>query len=486
MQQAATEKKELLLLFGSSDGSPKTVRLAKALREAGLPTGALAEKYIPVVIDFPHTSSAGNNVLDRGQNLELARDYGIENTAELPVIVLADAKGRPYAVEREWANGYDDIAANLEKLAAGKELRDEMLTNAMSDDLDKKVAGAVAAVKWIVERKLVWNYREEIHNWFEVVEKQDADNAQGKLEVILEAEIFTRLRKLNPGDNVAIANTLGVLDAFLKKKKFQDPDRGAKLHLIAGQILMQSNDQEQGMAHLEKASTYEPKNRDLRERMAGLKNAMQNKDVLGNGTGFVIAEGGYLLTNRHVVEGPGKLAVRLPNVKEPLLAKVIKIDDELDIALVKIDFPESVKPRPLPVSASEVRLSMGVSAYGFPSASTLGENLKATTGTVSSLPNESTNGMITLDVLINPGNSGGPLCDKRGNVVGMVTAKTSNGVSQDSYGLAIKAASLSTFLKSHLPAGSTLSAPSTQKETEDWADVTEQVQESVFLLLKIR
>lgn len=415
-----------------------------------------------------------------------SRDYGIEDTAELPVVVLTDENGLPYAVERKWAEGFDDIAANLTKLADGKSARDEMLATARGEEIDAKVKGAVAAVKWIVERKLIWNYREDIHDWFQAVEKQDPNNAQGNFEVILEAEILTRLRTLNPGDNVAVADSLGVMDSFLKKRKFQDPDRGAKMHLLAGQILMAANDQEQGMMHLEKASTYEPKNRELREKMAGLKKAMENKDVLGNGTGFVIAPGGYLLTNRHVVEGPGKLAVRLPKVKEPYPAKIIKIDDELDIALVKIDFPENVKPRPLPISNTEVRLSMGVSAYGFPAASTLGETLKATTGTVSSLPNENTMDMITLDVLINPGNSGGPLCDKRGNVVGMVTAKTFNGFSQDSYGLAIKAASLKQFLQENLPEENSPPSPSTTAEKSDWADVTEQVQESVFLLLKVK
>ena len=258
------------------------------------------------------------------------------------------------------------------------------------------------------------------------------------------------------------------------------------MHLLAGSFLMQANDQEQGMAHLEKASTYEPKDRELRERMVGLKLAMENKDVLGNGTGFVVAEGGYLLTNRHVVEGPGKLAVRLPKVKEPLPAKIIKVDEDLDIALVKVEFPEDVKPVPLPIATTEVRLSMGVSAYGFPAASQLGETLKVTTGTVSSLPNQNTNGMITLDVLINPGNSGGPLCDKRGNVVGMVTAKTSNGFSQDSYGLALKASNLADFLKANLPGENMPPDPSAAAEKSDWADVTEQVQGSVFLLLKVK
>ena len=59
--------------------------------------------------------------------------------------------------------------------------------------------------------------------------------------------------------------------------------------------------------------------------------------------------------------------------------------------------------------------------------------------------------MIVLDVKINPGNSGGPLCDKRGFVVGMVSAKTRGSATFDSYGLAIKAKSLRDFLRTNLP-----------------------------------
>ena len=105
-----------------------------------------------------------------------------------------------------------------------------------------------------------------------------------------------------------------------------------------------------------------------------LRRRLSNTNVLGNGSGFVVAKDGYLLTNRHVVDGPGRLAVQVPGQSDPVEATVIAVDDELDIALVKAQFP-AFKPRPLPISPADVRLSVSVSAYGYPQ--TQGRSAKA-------------------------------------------------------------------------------------------------------------
>jgi hypothetical protein len=116
----------------------------------------------------------------------------------------------------------------------------------------------------------------------------------------------------------------------------------------------------------------------------------------------------------------------------------------------------------------------------------LGDALKATTGTVASLPTASTDKMLLLDLKVNPGNSGGPLIDKTGNVVGVVTAKTGTNALQDSYGLAIPAADVQLFLKVHLPADASFPMIVRKDELKNWAEVTKQVQSSVVMILKLR
>jgi serine protease Do len=82
-----------------------------------------------------------------------------------------------------------------------------------------------------------------------------------------------------------------------------------------------------------------------------------------------------------------------------------------------------------------------------------GHGLKLTKGGISALPEAATRNMLTLDVKINPGNSGGPLCDSRGNVIGIVSARTAFagnfGAPIESYGLAVGSQDIVTFLKAN-------------------------------------
>jgi len=142
----------------------------------------------------------------------------------------------------------------------------------------------------------------------------------------------------------------------------------------------------------------------------------QSMPVQGLGSGFIISADGYIITNRHVVNGADKITVRL-NDKREFPAKVIGSDAQSDIALLKIDAKDL--PTVTVGDAGSLKVGQWVFAIGAP----FGLERTATKGIVSalgrSLPNDTYVPFIQTDVPINPGNSGGPLFDLTGKVVGI-------------------------------------------------------------------
>ena len=159
-----------------------------------------------------------------------------------------------------------------------------------------------------------------------------------------------------------------------------------------------------------------------------------------SGSGFILTQDGYVVTNNHVVDGATSVTVKLYNGEE-YEAQIIGTDEMNDVALLKID-AESLQA--VTVGDSD-KLEVGdeVIAIGNP----LGElTFTMTAGFVSALDREiNTDGkpinMLQTDVAINSGNSGGPLFDMNGNVIGITTAKysgsSSSGASIEGIGFAI-------------------------------------------------
>lgn len=159
------------------------------------------------------------------------------------------------------------------------------------------------------------------------------------------------------------------------------------------------------------------------------------------GSGFVLTEDGYVVTNHHVVENATGVTVVLHDGAE-YTAKVIGSDSTNDVALLKIE--ENVTLQAVEVGSSgELNVGDQVVAIGNP----LGELTSTlTVGYVSAKERDvKTDGtvinMIQTDAAINSGNSGGPLFNSRGEVVGITTAKysgnSSSGASIEGIGFAI-------------------------------------------------
>jgi serine protease Do len=166
------------------------------------------------------------------------------------------------------------------------------------------------------------------------------------------------------------------------------------------------------------------------------------------GTGFLISEDGYIMTNNHVVEGADKINVILKDRRE-FSARIIGRDPTTDVAVIKIEgerFPALRMGDP-----EGTRVGEWVLAIGNP----LGLDFTVTAGIVSAKgrplpiiretlsqqgaenPGYAIESFIQTDAAINPGNSGGPLVNLRGEVVGVNSAIASNTGYSEGYGFAI-------------------------------------------------
>lgn len=153
------------------------------------------------------------------------------------------------------------------------------------------------------------------------------------------------------------------------------------------------------------------------------------------GSGFIISDDGYIITNNHVVGDAEKITVRLSD-KEEYEAKVIGSDEKTDLALIKISAKHTLTTVPLGKSG-DLQVGDWVIAIGNP----FGLEQTVTAGIVSAKGRVIGAGpyddFIQTDASINPGNSGGPLLNLKGEVVGINSAIFSQGGGNIGIGFAI-------------------------------------------------
>ncbi|QHS52881.1 S1C family serine protease [Edaphobacter sp. 12200R-103] len=151
----------------------------------------------------------------------------------------------------------------------------------------------------------------------------------------------------------------------------------------------------------------------------------------GQGSGFILTKEGLILTNNHVIGNAQRLEVMLSN-KHKYRAKVLAVDKNHDLALIKIDAPDLT-----PVTLSNSRnLVVGQRVYAI--GNPFGLNGTMTRGIISAIRSirgpqgNPIEDAIQTDAAVNPGNSGGPLLNSHGEVIGITTLIASNGADQSS------------------------------------------------------
>ena len=145
--------------------------------------------------------------------------------------------------------------------------------------------------------------------------------------------------------------------------------------------------------------------------------------VKNTGTGW-ITEGGYIVTNHHVIEGHGRISVRFFNFGDKEYPAEVVIDDEInDLSILKITDQIESKPTGLPIATKLPRIGAEVFTVGYPKSDVMGLNPKVTNGIVSALSGiKDDPRVIQTTVAIQSGNSGGPLLNLKGEVVGVTMA----------------------------------------------------------------
>lgn len=151
------------------------------------------------------------------------------------------------------------------------------------------------------------------------------------------------------------------------------------------------------------------------------------------GSGFIVSGNGYIVTNEHVIQGAKNIEVNINNFKEPVKAKVVWKESQLDLAILKVNVKKKLYPIKLgnsdKIRPGDWAIAIG-NPYGFEHTVTFG--VISALGRPIQIPTQngqlkSYSNLIQTDAAINPGNSGGPLLNLEGEVIGINTAVSVQG-----------------------------------------------------------
>ena len=164
-------------------------------------------------------------------------------------------------------------------------------------------------------------------------------------------------------------------------------------------------------------------------------NGAQQQEQVGTGSGVIISEDGYIVTNNHVIKDATDLEVTLNNNKS-YKAKLIGTDSKMDIALLKITADEKL-PYSKFADSDQVKVGEWVLAVGNPYNLTSTVTAGIVSAKARNLENNGLQSFIQTDAAVNPGNSGGALVNTRGELIGINTMISSPTGSYAGYSFAI-------------------------------------------------
>lgn len=161
----------------------------------------------------------------------------------------------------------------------------------------------------------------------------------------------------------------------------------------------------------------------------------QQQEQIGTGSGVIISEDGYIVTNNHVVKDASEIEITLNN-KKSYKAKLIGTDSKMDIALLKIDADEKLPYTPF-ANSDDVKIGEWVLAVGNPYNLTSTVTAGIVSAKARNLGSKEIQSFIQTDAAVNPGNSGGALVNTRGDLIGINTMISSMTGSYVGYSFAV-------------------------------------------------
>jgi len=161
----------------------------------------------------------------------------------------------------------------------------------------------------------------------------------------------------------------------------------------------------------------------------------QQQEQVGTGSGVIISEDGYIVTNNHVIKDATEIEITLNN-KKSYKAKLIGTDSKMDIALLKIDTNEKL-PYTAFANSDTVKVGEWVLAVGNPYNLTSTVTAGIVSAKARNLDQSGIQSFIQTDAAVNPGNSGGALVNARGELIGINTMISSMTGSYVGYSFAV-------------------------------------------------
>ena len=259
------------------------------------------------------------------------------------------------------------------------------------------------------------------------------------------------LAAMNPDD---LKKVVDAFDQWKKTRTFKDHEMAAKLHMAAAFILWRVNLRPEAAKKCKEGLAFQPHD-PLRAVLARAVRAATSAANLDN----------HALARQFrdgLLRRPGQLRAHQPprhprrkgdqahlnGDQERYPAKLIAGNEAGDMALLKLELPDGKHLKPIPLAGNGAKIGEDVYVMGWPGVISENSTLTLTKGVVSTLPGPNDEKrMIATDCKVNQGNSGGPL-GSFGGIVGMVSAKTTQG---ESYGIAIPVERLRKFLLEKLP-----------------------------------
>jgi len=467
-QVAMTEHKDILIAFDGSDWCGWSVRMAEEIFLDSNFNRLIGSRFVLVFVDFPRGAAALRRVQDADRNEKLKEFFEVEG---FPTLILTDAQGRPYGRDGYTEGGIHGFLKRINQWQSVRQKRDQLLSAVNNATGRQQLEAMSDAIELLDDLDMLHYYSDSLRTFTSIAIAQDPKNEYGVYEQVFLMRWFAELKKIDEDDAEKMRWLVGALDNWTATCTFRDPDRGALVNLVAGRCMLAAGDSSASERYFKAGLACKPTQEFLRD---ALQEHLSRGRTLGlSGTGFIVSNEGHILTNYHVIEDLEMVSVRFEPDGPLYPARIVAKDEEGDMALLQIQLPAEKKKAVLRVTKQEARRGVEVAAFGFP----MGDAVQLTRGIVSA---QTSDGMLLLDLLVNPGNSGGPLCDRQGNIVGMVRAKTLSSVTVDSYGYAIPASTIQEFLEVNIRGQYTL-APAGNRDLS-WEQVDQRVAPGVVMV----
>jgi hypothetical protein len=422
---------------------------ARFLEKAG-------QRFVLVKVDFPRQEWAVSQVNDVAANDQLKKQFGI---SVFPTIVLADASGAAYGYLGYQEGGAEPFWGHIDKLLRIRSERDALLRAVDEAKGDNKLYQAKrtldflstqlnSVVPGLDHRMLLQTLKNHVPEWTKLAEQWDPQNQQNYIETFFDVDWTLKYHVAPPSELKSLLDEIGLW----KKShgEFNDKDRGARIALNAARAHAELGEFEAALRWMDEGLKLEPKDQ------LTLFNLRSGPLALGlsTGTAFAINDSGHFLTNAHVAGGHGKVFLVFPDQQKLVPGEVVAEGQKVDLAVVKIDLPKDRKLVPLQLASEYVpEIAQPIATWGHPLGTVLGQGVTFTKGDISSLPEAVNRNMLKLNLTVNPGNSGGPLCNPRGQVIGVVTAQTLQapvgGAPIQPYALAVTSKNVAAFLRAN-------------------------------------